>query len=78
MEQNLREGIVHLKECDLAAASEAGMSIVRISFDNDYDPIYLGSQELLADNNYITFVEDLLQIVNKNYRIDHWVRNNEA
>lgn len=65
---------MQLWEEQLSAACKAGLTIVRVSFDNECNPIFLGSKELLDDREYIAFVETITQYESKNYSIVHWMK----
>lgn len=53
----------------IAQASEMGFTIVKVYFDNDYNPIVLASEKKLSSDNYIAFVNNLGMYADKKYRI---------
>lgn len=72
MERNSQQPIQQLvgKE-QLEQASSMGVTIVQVSFDNDYDPIFLASKEMLSNDEYMAFVKSK-GLDAENYRIITW------
>ena len=54
----------------IAHASEMGFTIVKVYFDNDYNPLVLASEKKLLSDDYIAFVNNIGMYADHEYRID--------
>jgi hypothetical protein len=73
--ESVQKGIHLLSDEEFILAKNAGMYIVKVCFDNEFDPVFLASSKKLEDSDYIAFLHEIGMSADNNYRIDHYYDN---